>query len=556
MTILRLQNPAAPARRVLIPARSDAGFSFPVTAAMSFDCDFLIVGSGFGGAVSALRLAEQGYSVIVLEQGRRIGSAEILQAKKSAMKLFWQPALGLKGYFTQRLFRHVGVIGGVGLGGGSLVWGSVLLEPKNGFFRDPAWTGLGVDWEAELAPHYATAKRMLGRTDNPLLTEMDDYLRRTAESMNAADSFNRTPVAIYFGEPGKTVPDPYFGGEGPPRTGCVFCGGCLTGCPQGSKNSLDYNYLHLAQKRGARLCTERQVECIEPLKGGGYRIHSRHPWRREVHAPLRARQVVLAAGVLGTLELLFRARDEQGTMPDLSRCLGETVRTNSEAIVAALHPDPQQDLTRGVAISSDFYPNPHTHITQNRVPPNYGYLRYALTPMVDDARPLRRALKTLARAVLQPLPLLRNWFARHWTQRISLLTVMQHLDNQLQFRYTRPWWYPWRRRLQSSAVPGKQAPTYIPEANEAARRYAEACGGTPYNMAPESLGGVSITAHLLGGCRMGSDASSGVIDINHQVHGYPGLYVMDGSVVCANLGVNPSLTITALAERFASRIGT
>lgn len=514
---------------------------------MTFDCDTLIVGSGFGGAVTALRLAEAGQSVILLEQGRQVGKTEIAAAKTSLRKLLWEPRLGLKGFFSQRFLRHVGVVGGVGVGGGSLVWGSVLLEPKDAFFRDPAWAHLSADWKTELAPHYQRAKQMLGRTQNPRLSEQDELLRQTAKAMGAEASFGVTPVGIYFGAPSVTAPDPFFGGEGPARTGCRFCGGCLTGCEYGSKNSLDYNYLYLTQRKGARILAEHQVTRIAPLADGGYEVHSRVPgWFGRAHAPLRTRRLVLAAGVLGTLELLFRARDDHRTLPAISPRLGEAVRTNSEAIVAALHPDPRRDLTDGIAISSDFYPNVHTHITQNRFPPNFAFQRFYMTRLVDGARPGLRALKTLLLGLVLPLPVLRSWFARNWARRITVLTVMQHLDNRLTVH--------WRGRLVSRSVPGKEAPTYIAEANEAARQFARACGGIPYNMAPESLANLSITAHILGGCCMGKDAQEGVINPHHEVHGYPGLYVMDGSVVSANLGVNPSLTITALAERFASKL--
>ncbi len=520
-----------------------------------FDADVVIVGSGFGGSVSALRLAEKGYSVLVLEQGRRIGPAEIASAKKNLRELFWMPPLGLHGFFTQHFFRHAGIVGGVGVGGGSLVWGSVLLQPKPPFYRDPSWSQLGIDWEAELAPHYQAAMRMLGRNTNPRLTEMDALLRQTAAAMNAEDSFGPTPVGIFFGgdgiAPGQTVPDPYFGGEGPARSACRFCGGCLTGCPHGSKNSLDYNYLHLAQRRGACILPERKVTALRPLPEGGYCIESRHPWKRLQYPVLRARKVVLSAGVLGTLELLFRMRDEQGSLPRLSARLGEGVRTNSEAISAVLHPDRDRDLGDGVAISSDFYPNPHTHITQNRFPENYHFMRWYMTRLVDDVQPRRRALRTLLAGLRRPL--WRNWFGRHWTRRISVLTTMQHLDNRLELRFGRRWYAPWSRRLYSVAVPGCEAPTYIAEANQATRAFAAACGGEPYNVAPESLLGQSVTAHILGGCGMGRDAASGVIDTDHQIHGHPGLYVMDGSCIAANLGVNPSLPITALAERFTSR---
>lgn len=245
----------------------------------AYDCDYLVVGSGFGGAVSALRLAEKGNRVIVLEKGRRIGPEQIAAGRQSLREFAWQPELGMHGFFWQRFFRQVGIIGACGVGGGSLLFGGVLLEPEHGLYRDPAWARLGIDWQTELEPHYQTATRMLGRTINPSLTEMDDNLRATAEAMGVSDTFGPEPLAIFFGAEGETVPDPFFGGEGPARTGCRFCGGCFAGCPYGSKNSLDYNYLHLAERRGAEIRAEQRVVRIEPLPAGGYVVHSRHPWR-------------------------------------------------------------------------------------------------------------------------------------------------------------------------------------------------------------------------------------------------------------------------------------
>ena len=284
-----------------------------------YDYDVAVIGSGFGGAVSALRLTEKGYDVAVLEQGRRLEPDDILEARTSMRAHLWEPDLGFRGFFWQRVFRDVGIIGAAGVGGGSIVWGGVLLKPDRTVFADPAWGTGEQDWESALSRHYEEAARMLGRETNPFTGPMDDHLREAAAAVGGEESFGPVPLAIHFGEPGKTVPDPYFGGEGPERTGCRLCGGCLSGCPYGAKNSLDRNYLHLAEKRGARILEEHKVVSIAPLPGGGYELKSRHPWRRdESLPPLRAGRVVLAAGVLGTLELLFRCRDEIGTLGSIS----------------------------------------------------------------------------------------------------------------------------------------------------------------------------------------------------------------------------------------------
>lgn len=526
------------------------------------DYDYLVVGSGFGGSVSALRLAEKGYRVAVLEQGRRISPTDMQAANRSLLRLLWLPALGLKGFFQQTFFRHIGIVGGVGVGGGSLVYAAVLLEPKPAFYADPSWAGLGVDWRAELASHYATAARMLGRTINPRLGHMDELLRATAEAMGAGHTFGPVPVGVYFGDRGKEgakepqpVPDPYFGGRGPERTACRFCGTCLTGCPHGSKNSLDANYLYLAERLGAVLLPEHQVTAIRPLAGGGYRVDSIHPLgRRQPHAPLTAANVILAGGVLGTLKLLFRCRDELGTLPAISTQLGQVVRTNSEAIVGIVARDREADLSGGTTISSDFHPDADTHITQNRFPAGYTFMKWQSGPLVDDANPTRRALKTLAAFVRHPLGSTLSWRARCWHQRVSVLTVMQHLDNRLAFRYGRSVIALGARQLQSVAIPGKGAPTYLPIANAAAREFARHSDGEPLNVLLESLANLSFTAHILGGCHMGRSAAEGVIDTSHQVFGYPGLYVVDGAAISANVGVNPSLTIAALAERAMSLI--
>ncbi|MDV8001381.1 GMC family oxidoreductase [Rhodococcus sp. IEGM 1408] len=507
--------------------------------------DVIVIGSGFGGAVSALRLAEQGRSVLVLEQGRRHTPDDLLAARTDPRKYLWMPSVGMRGFFWQRVLEHVGIIGGAGVGGGSIVWAGVLLEPKDEFFTDPAWPHAPAGWRAELVEHYATAARMLGRETTRFVGPMDLHLEATARSMGTGETYGPTPMAIWFGEEGVTVPDPFFGGEGPDRTGCRLCGACLVGCPYGSKNTLDLNYLWLAEKRGARIRPDTRVDTIAELPGGGYEV------RTGSGEAIRAPEVVLAAGVLGTVELLFRSR-EQGLLPRVSARLGEGVRTNSEAITAVLAADPAADLTRGPTISSEFYPDDSTHVTQNRYVGGW-HMRFQLGPLVDGEDPAARRRAALAQLARAPWRQLRLMTARNFIERLSVFTVMQNVENEIRLVFARSPVRPWRRVLRSQASGSAQAPSYLPQANEVARRFAESVGGRPLNLLLETVGGKSITAHILGGAAMGADATDGVIDTDHQVFGHPGLYVVDGSAIPANVGVNPSLTITAMAERFATR---
>jgi cholesterol oxidase len=519
-----------------------------------FDYDVVIVGSGFGGSVSALRLAEKGHRVAVLEQGRQLDDAAIAAAGTDPKALAWAPALGLHGFFAQDVYRHVAIVRGVGVGGGSLVYAAVLLEPREAFYHDPSWPTVESGWRAELAPHYLRAKRMLGVRDNPYSGLQDDLLRGAAERMGALHTFGAVPQGIFFGDPSRTTKDPYFDGEGPERRGCNQCGRCITGCAFDAKNTLDKNYLFFARKRGAVVLPERKVTHIEPLPAGGYRVHQVHPWSTGTrYEPLRARRVVLAAGAIGTMEVLFASRDRYRTLPALPRSLGEHVRTNSEAIVGILADDPDTDVTHGATISSHFYPDAETHITQNRFPESYSFMKLYMGPLVDGTQPLARALRTLARFITQPVASTRSFRAARWHRRVSVLTVMQHADNELAFTYGRTWLRGFRHALVSRVSRGGRSPSYLPQANEAARAFAAASRGTPLNIVLESIGNLSTTAHILGGAVMAESPEAGVVDTDHQVFGYPGLYVVDASAIPANLGVNPSLTITALAERFGAR---
>lgn len=520
-----------------------------------YDYDAVIIGSGFGGSVSALRLAEKGWKVAVLEQGRRLTPSDLAKAGNDAKALAWIPSLGLKGFFAQDVFQHVAIVRGVGVGGGSLVYAAVLLEPRESFYKDPAWANMA-DWQTELAPHYATAKKMLGVTPNPYNGLQDDWLKATATTMGAEHNFDTVPQGIYFGEEGISKADPFFQGEGPTRRGCNRCGRCMTGCAYNAKNTLDKNYLYLAEKLGVQILAERQVTHISSLNSSeeGYIIHSQHPWQKKTnYQPLKARFVILSAGALGSQEILFASRDRYKTLPNIPRSLGEHVRTNSEAIVGILANDKTTDITHGTSISSHFYPDNHTHITQNRFAKSYGFMKLYYGPLIDGHKPLQRALQTLWHFIKHPLQSLKPFFSSNWHKRISVLTVMQHADNELAFNYGRTLLRGGRFGLKSQISKGGRTPSYIPQANAAARAFAEASNGTALNMLPESLGNLSITAHLLGGAVIANNPQQGVIDKNHQVFNHPGLYIVDGSAIPANVGVNPSLTITALAERFAAQ---
>lgn len=521
-----------------------------------FDTDICIVGTGFGGAVSALRLAEKGWRVTMLEQGRQLHDADIAAAGSDPKKLAWMPSLGLTGFFAQDVFQHVAIVRGVGVGGGSNVYAAVLLEPKRAFYEDPAWRALSPDWQAELAPHYATAKRMLGVTPNPYHGLQDDWLRGAAQRMGpqAAASFDTVPQGIFFGDPSRATPDPFFDGKGPARTGCNECGRCITGCAYGAKNTLERNYLHFARALGVQVWPERQVTHLEPVPGGGYIVHQRHPWDGDIHPPpLRARKVILSAGALGTQEILFASRDRYRSLPKLPASLGEHVRTNSEAIVSILAHDEDVDVTKGATISTHFHADEHTHITQNRFPESYSFMKWYLGPLVDGADPITRALRTALAFLRSPRQSTRSFRAKNWHKRISVLTVMQHADNELAFSYGRSALRGFRHGLKSRVGRGGRSPSFLPQANAAARAFAEASDGTPLNNLGESLGNLSVTAHILGGAVMADSPSAGVVDVDHQVFGYPGLYVMDAAAIPANVGVNPALTITALAERFGAR---
>jgi cholesterol oxidase len=516
-----------------------------------YDYDWLVVGSGFGGSVSALRLAEKGYSVAVLECGKRFDDKDFPKSTWDLRRYFWAPRLGLRGIFRLTPFKDVSVVSGCGVGGGSLGYANTLYVPPTPFFEDSQWADLE-DWEATLAPHYAEAQRMLGVTVHGDDDPADELLREFGDKLGVGDTYRKTPVGVFFGKAGETVPDPYFGGEGPDRTGCTRCGRCMVGCPHGAKNTLVKNYLWLAERRGARIEPNRTVTEIRPLGAAdgseGYAITSERSgmFSGRDRRTLTARGVVVAAGPLGTNRLLQRCR-LGGALPRISARLGELVRTNSEMILAVTVPeDYPDDLTKRVAISGSIYPDPHTHIETVSYGKAGDSMSLLYTLLVGDGTRVTRPLKLAAQILRHPGRFAKTLWPKGWSRRTIILLVMQTLDNAIALRPTL------KRsgdvRLQTEQDPERPNPTFIPVANEAADWLAERTGGIAQSSTAEALMNVPTTAHILGGAVIGHGPEDGVVDKRQRVFGYENLLVCDGAAVPANVGVNPSLTITALAE--------
>ncbi|MCB0987439.1 MAG: GMC family oxidoreductase [Microthrixaceae bacterium] len=512
-----------------------------------YDYDVVVVGSGFGGSVTALRATEKGYRVAVLEAGRRFDTNTLPRSSWQLRKFLWAPRLGLRGIQRITPLKDIAVLSGAGVGGGSLVYANTLYEPLAPFYTDPQW-GHITDWRDELAPHYDQARRMLGVNEVPEDTPADAYIRRLADEMGVADTYHRTPVGVWFGEPGERVADPYFGGEGPDKVGCTHCGSCMVGCKVGAKNTLDRNYLYLAEKNGAVVHPDTQVTDLEPLTGGGWRISTDRPGAVVRHRPrtFTAERVVLSAGVLGTVKLLLRLRDE-GRLPALSDRLGEVVRTNSEAIVGASARVAMPELTKGVAITSSIHPDAQTHIEPVRYPPRSNAMGLLTTVLVDGGGRVPRQARFAAKVVRHPVAFARSLSVRRWSERSIILLVMQSRNNSISLRRNQR-----LDLLMSGPGHGEPNPTYLPVANEAARRTAAMLDGDPWGAWNETILDAPTTAHILGGCVIGDSPDSGVIDPYQRVYGYEGLSIADGSAVSANLGVNPSLTITAMTERAMS----
>ena len=526
--------------------------------------DYVIIGSGFGGSVSAMRLSEKGYSVLVLERGKRYEDEDFPKTNWNIFKFLWLPALRCFGFFEMTFLNGLLALHGSGVGGGSLTYANVLMEPDERLFQSPGWHHLA-DWQTVLAPHYKTARHMLGVATNPQLWFADEKMKEIADELGYGDTFKPTEVGVFFSEPemeGQTVPDPYFGGEGPDRAGCTHCGGCMVGCRENAKNTLLKNYLYFAEKWGAMIVAVVKVRDIRPLSadqpvGAKYEIEYRTStaWIVKSAKQIRARNVVVSAGSLGTLELLLSCRDESKSLPKISNRLGDHVRTNSENILGVTSRDKHIDHSKGIAITSIFQADDVTRVEPVRYSDGSSFIRLMALPLIDgESNILGRFLKTFWEAIRHPIDFLyANFFAR-WARYTTILLVMQVEENLTHVRLGRNLFTLFKKGVVLQEDDDAPIPRQLPIGNQVTRSLAEKANGIPQAAFTDSLFNFPTTAHFMGGVPFGQDDQEGVIGLDCQVHNYPGLYVVDGSMMPANPGVNPSLTITALAEYAMSQI--
>ena len=525
--------------------------------------DYAIIGSGFGGSVSAMRLTEKGYSVLMLERGKRFEDKDFPKSNWNIWKFLWLPALRCFGIFQMTFLNGQLALHGNGVGGGSLTYGNVLMVPDDRLFSAPAWKHLA-DWKSILGPHYETAKYMLGVTPNPRMTYADEKMREIAGELGNGHTFKPTDVGVFFGKPGQeeqTVPDPYFDGEGPERAGCNFCGGCMVGCRYNAKNTLTKNYLYFAEKAGAQILSEVIVRDIRPLSGDQPDSARYEVVYRSTTAlfggskqTVRARSVIVSAGALGTMNLLFRCRDVTRSLPGISSRLGDKVRTNSENILGVTSRDKDIDYSKGIAISSIFRADDVTRVEPVRYSDGSSFIRVLTAPHVEGDSAFIRFLKTIWEIIRHPFDFLYGKFFSRWARYTTILLVMQVEENLTHIRLGRNLFTLFRKGLVLKPDKDHPIPRQIKIGNYVTRALAQKVNGIPAAAFTDSLFNFPTTAHLMGGVPFGRDETEGVIDLDCQVFNYPGLHVVDGSIMPANPGVNPSLTITALAEYAMSQI--
>lgn len=527
--------------------------------------DYVIIGSGFGGSVSAMRLTEKGYSVLVLEKGKRFEDSDFATSNWQFWKYLWLPALRAFGILQISITKGAMVLHGTGVGGGSLGYANVLEIPSETTFATPAWNQ-PFAWEQVLRPHFETAKKMLGVARNPKLWKADEIMRQQAEERGLGHTFRATDVGVFFGPEGEIVPDPFFGGEGPERVGCRHCGGCLVGCRYNAKNTLPKNYLYFAEKQGAQIIAEAEVIDVRPFtppslpgrEGQGAREYevtfksSTRPFGGS-RQKVRARSVIFSAGVMGTMKLLLNLRES--SLPDISPRLGEKVRTNSEALLGSVGRRSDVNFSEGIAISSIFNADEITRVEPVRYPDGSSLMRFVSAPLIShgDTVPVR-ILKSLWWALTHPLDYLKSMVLPGWAHNVTIILVMQHADNHMKFRLGRGLLTLFRRGLVADPTIDHKIAARVDVGHDITRDFAARTNGVPMGSLGENLLNLPTTAHILGGAPVGREASEGVVDENFEIHGYPGLFIVDGSIMPANPGVNPSLTITALAEYAMSKV--
>lgn len=508
--------------------------------------DYIVIGSGFGGSVSALRLSEKGYRVLVIEKGRKYSPEDFPKTNWKLSKWLWLPSLRFFGFFKMTFLRHVGILSGVGVGGGSLVYANTLPRPPGEFFRSGNWAGLA-DWEDELKPFYDLSEKMLGAVPNPRFFDSDLALRELAERLGKGESFEPVKAAVYFGEPEQKVPDPYFEGRGPEREGCSFCGACMTGCRHNAKNTLDKNYLYLAAGYGADVLPEHRVKYVRTIDGrpggeSGYEIgFSRSTaFLSAKNRKVRTKGVVFAGGVLGTVRLLLDMKESY--LPKLSKELGNNIRTNNESLVLIDSRDYSKDFSRGIAIGAIFPPDKNSHLEPVRYGSGSGFWKLLGVPLTHGRNMFARIWKLVVHLFIHPISWFHIYFTKDHAKQSVILLFMQHINSTLQFK--RGLW-----NLRSCISSGKAPTAFIPESKKLADGVSEIIKGKPFVLVTEAVTGIPTTAHILGGAVIGKNIDEGVIDTDQKVFGYENMYVCDGSAISANPGVNPALTITAMTER-------
>ncbi len=520
--------------------------------------DFVIIGSGFGGSVSAMRLTEKGYSVLVLEKGKRYNENDFAKTNWQYWKYLWAPFIRAFGILQISILKGVMVLHGAGVGGGSLGYANVLEIPNEQAFASPPWK-TPINWGEVLTPHYVTAKKMLGAARNPRLWKADEVLQEMARERGMESTFRATEVGAFFGGSGVIVPDPYFGGAGLPRAGCKHCGGCMVGCRHNAKNTLPKNYLFFAEKFGAKVLPEMEVLNVRPhLTNGeaGYEVSYRSSTKIwSSRQKVQAKNVIFSAGVMGTVKLLLQLKNRTGSLPKLSQHVGEMIRTNSEALLGSIGKSSEINYSEGVSISSIFNADEITRVEPVRYPDGSSLMRFISAPLINlDTGIFMRLLASLGWMIRHPIDFARTTFLPGWAHNGTILLIMQHSDNRMNFRLGRSPWTLWRKSLVAEQQPGFEVHAQVKGSHELTRDFARRTNGVPMGSLGENLLNMPTTAHILGGTPIGKDAGEGVVGLNFEVHNYPGLFVIDGSIMPANPGVNPSLTITALAEYAMSQV--